>query len=248
MARFPTPAALAEATAADALRAWAGLGYNRRAVALQRAARLLVERHDGRVPTDLSALEALPGVGSYTARAVLAIAFGRPVGAVDVNVRRVLTRVASAAETGIAPRTLQAMADALVPTTRSADWAHAVMDLGAMLCRPASPRCGECPARPWCRYARSSGVPGSMSRTAAQRSGRSPTVPFERTTRWLRGWIVRRLADTPDGRWIVVDGPIGAHDAHAVRDALLALEADGLVELAIDRTRARLPARPAVAL
>jgi A/G-specific adenine glycosylase len=95
MATFPTVGALAAASPADVLRAWAGLGYDRRALALWRAARVIVEDHDGRVPSSVEELQALPGVGPYTARAVAALAYGVPVGAVDVNVRRVLGRVAA---------------------------------------------------------------------------------------------------------------------------------------------------------
>ena len=93
MARFPSVEALASAPVADVLRAWAGLGYNRRAVHLHRAAKAIVAEHGGRVPSSVDELEALPGVGPYTARAVAAIAFGEPVGAVDVNVKRVLGRI-----------------------------------------------------------------------------------------------------------------------------------------------------------
>ena len=238
MARFPTSGALAAASSADVLRAWSGLGYNRRAVALQRAAVLIEERHGGRVPDDLSALEALPGVGLYTARAVASLAFGRPVGAVDVNVRRVLTRLASPIAEPMPPGRLQAIADALVPRDRSTDWTHALMDLGATLCRPVSPRCDGCPARSACAFGRSSGA----RQPTAERRSRAPDLPFERTSRWLRGRIVRRLAAAPDGAWLVVEGPIGTHDETAVRLALRALEADGLVELAADERRARLPA------
>ena len=87
MTRFPTVGSLAAAPVADVVRAWAGLGYNRRAINLQRAARVIVDEHGGRVPDTVDALEALPGVGPYTARAVAAIAFGSPVGAVDTNVQ-----------------------------------------------------------------------------------------------------------------------------------------------------------------
>src|SRR6186713_552015 len=93
MERFPTLHALAAATPADVLRAWQGLGYDRRALALWRAARIVVLGHGGQLPSDVTQLEALPGVGPYTARAVAAIAFGAPVGAVDVNVRRVIGRI-----------------------------------------------------------------------------------------------------------------------------------------------------------
>ena len=90
--RWPDPAALARADTGELLRAWAGLGYNRRALALRDTARLLVRDHGGRVPDDLTSLEGLPGVGPYTARAVLAAAFGRPVAPLDVNVTRVVRR------------------------------------------------------------------------------------------------------------------------------------------------------------
>jgi A/G-specific adenine glycosylase len=92
LAEFPTVRALAAASPAAVLRAWRGLGYNRRALALRRAAIAIVEDHGGHVPSDLEALLRLPGVGPYTARAIAALAFGRRVGAVDVNVRRVLNR------------------------------------------------------------------------------------------------------------------------------------------------------------
>jgi endonuclease III len=93
LARFPTADALAAATPAEVLRAWQGMGYDRRALNLRLAAQVIRDRHGGRVPDDIEALDRLPGVGPYTARAVAAIAFGRRVGAVDTNVRRVLTRM-----------------------------------------------------------------------------------------------------------------------------------------------------------
>ena len=109
--RFPTPAALADATTAEALACWTGLGYNRRALWLQRAARRVVEHHRGAVPDDLDDLMALPGVGPYTARAVLAFAFGRPVGVVDTNVGRVLARAVAGRR--LSPAEAQSRADRL---------------------------------------------------------------------------------------------------------------------------------------
>ncbi len=160
MARFPTAGALAAATPADVLRAWRGLGYNRRALNLWRAARQIVELHGGEVPVDLAALQALPGVGPYTARAVAALAFGQPVGAVDTNVRRVLGRiVAGHAAPALAAAALQEIADAAVPPDRPGAWTHALMDLGAAMCRPQRPHCAACPAQSWCRYARENATP-----------------------------------------------------------------------------------------
>jgi A/G-specific adenine glycosylase len=240
MERFPEPASLARATPADVLRAWQGLGYNRRAIALQRAARAIVGDHDGRVPADLAALEALPGIGPYTARAILAIAFGKPVGAVDVNVRRVLTRLDGSGSPGRrATRELQATADALVPVGRVADWTHALMDLGALVCRP-EPRCEACPVRPWCATGGRRSDRRGLEPDRAMR--RRPAGRFETTSRWLRGRIVRDLAAAPEGAWTVVAGPIGDHGAVAVATALDALARDGVVEVTRDG-RARLPSQ-----
>jgi A/G-specific adenine glycosylase len=243
MERFPTPAALASASPADVLRAWAGMGYNRRALNLQRAAATLVERHGGELPRTVEELEALPGVGPYTARAVAAIAFGVPVAAVDTNVRRVVGRVVAghgaAADPGEPPpaKALQAVADALVDPGDPAAWTHATMDLGATLCRPANPRCDACPFDGICRR-RSlvgdgifSGTPMPMpaTRRPAARD-RTAEPAFPSTRRWLRGRIVERLRDLPDGAWTVIGGPIGEHDAEAVGAAIDGLVGEGMIE------------------
>jgi A/G-specific adenine glycosylase len=237
IARFPTVDALADATPADVLRAWQGLGYNRRALNLWRAARRIVDEHGGRVPADLIELEALPGVGPYTARAVAAIAFGLPVGAVDTNVRRVLGRIV-AGDAMLTPAAMQVLADGAVPPGRAGEWTHALMDIGATVCRPRSPDCGACPARPWCAYAR------SPATAPARRAAGEAAAPFESTSRWLRGRILDRLRIASDGEWVVVDGPIGQHEPPAIDIALLALARDGLVELdgeGLEPRRARLP-------
>lgn len=227
MALYPTPAAMAGATAADVIRAWRGLGYNRRALALHRAARAIVVDHAGRVPSSLEALLALPGIGPYTARAVLAIAFGQPVAALDVNIRRVLGRALGL--DALPPRDRQAAADVLVPADRAADWTHALMDIGATFCRPREPRCGACPLARWCPVA------GAV--TTAPASVRA-APRFESTTRWLRGRILDRLRDAPDTTWVPFDSSIGTHDLPAVTAALSALAADGMIVL--DAGRARL--------
>ena len=233
--RFPTVTALAAASPADVLRAWRGMGYDRRALNLQRAARVIVAEHDGQVPHDLGALQALPGVGPYTARAVASIAFGAAVGAVDTNVRRVLGR-AIGGEEGLTPPAMQAAADASVDPTRPGDWTHAVMDVGATLCRPVRPRCDDCPLTAWCRFAAS-------SRTVAPRkpSDGRRREPFRASSRWLRGRIVDRLRDVEGATWIVVEAPIGDHDEGAIAAALGALARDGIVEVdPVATRRARL--------
>ena len=228
MDRFPIPSSLAVASPADVLRAWQGLGYNRRALNLHRAARQIVAVHHGEVPNDLHALQALPGVGPYTARAVAAIAFGQSTGAVDTNVRRVLGRVLAGDPAAIPAAQLQRVADAAVPSGRAGDWTHALMDLGATVCRPRRPACEDCPARAWCAYA-AGPRPAQRDARAARRS--TPSVAFAATSRWLRGRIVDRLRAAPDGEWTTIDAPIGEHDEVAVRAALGALAFEGLIEL-----------------
>ena len=230
MDRFPTPAALASAQTGDAIRAWQGLGYNRRAIDLQRAARAIVLA-GGSVPGDVESLRALPGVGPYTARAVAAIAFGRPVGAVDVNVRRVVGRLTGTDQAPVPQCDMQAAADELVDPARAGDWTHALMDLGATVCRPARPDCAGCPVRAWCAFAGAGPRPPISARVAVSAPGRRATVPFESTTRWLRGRIVDRLRDVPPGTAVAFDGPLGLHAPEAVSAALASLAADGLVEL-----------------
>jgi A/G-specific adenine glycosylase len=256
MTRFPTPAALAATTPAEVLRAWRGLGYNRRAINLQRAASAIVERHGGRVPDDLEALEALPGVGPYTARAVAALAFGQPVGAVDTNVRRVLSRLVGASPGSLPAGVVQGLADTLVDPRRPGDWTHAAMDVGARLCRASRIDCEACPLRSWCRTAADGAHPSDRAsrerpstgrdRRAAIREGRSS---FRSSSRWLRGRIVDRLRDAPAGAWVRFDGPLGDHPPEAVSTALDALAVDGLIERRVgDDRAARLPTRPAIRL
>lgn len=246
MMRFPTVQALAAASPADALRAWEGLGYNRRALALWQAAQAIVTDHGGVVPSEIAALEALPGVGPYTARAVAAIAFGVAVGAVDTNVRRVLGRIVAGDADALARPAMQRLADAAVPIDRPGDWTHAVMDVGATICRPARPRCDACPARAWCvRGARAGNDLGSERAAPARRRARRPSPAFPTTTRWLRGRVMDRLRAAPDGAWVAITGPIGSHDTDAVASAVRALAREGLIELdpSTAGTTARLPIR-----
>jgi A/G-specific adenine glycosylase len=222
------------------LRAWAGLGYNRRAVALHRASKAIVEEHGGAVPASVVALEALPGVGPYTARAVAAIAFGLPVGAVDTNVRRVLGRIAAGGAEAFPHSSLQVLADAVVPPGRAGAWTHALMDVGARLCRPVAPRCADCPALTWCRYAAGERPP--VPAPAGSRPRRSEPR-FDTTSRWLRGRILERAREAEDGAWVAYAGPIGSHPPRAVREAVAAMAADGLLEAreTADGLEARLP-------
>jgi A/G-specific adenine glycosylase len=228
MKHYPTPRHLAEASTADVLRAWSGLGYNRRAVNLQRAARAIEADHGGRVPSDIAVLETLPGVGPYTARALAATAFGQPVAPVDTNVRRVVSRVVGEP---LGRAQLQHAADELVFVPDPATWTHASMDLGAAVCRSRRPLCDECPVSRWCVSAGT--VEPATSRGAAG-------MPFEQTSRWLRGRIVARLRALDGDAWTRLPAAIGDHDAEAIRVAVAGLEQDGLLERSPDGS-VRLP-------
>ncbi len=154
VAAFPTVEALAEAALDDVLRLWEGLGYYSRARNLHRAARMVVEAFAGRFPDTYDAIRRLPGVGPYTAAAVLSIAFGRPYAVLDGNVARVLARVFTLRDEvggSRARRRLQALADALLDAARPGSFNEAMMELGATVCTPVAPTCPRCPLRAVCR-------------------------------------------------------------------------------------------------
>ena len=149
--RWPTVSDLAAARDADVMAAWAGLGYYARARNLLACARAVAGCHGGVFPDSEAELLALPGVGAYTAAAVAAIAFGRPANVVDGNVERVMARL-FAVETALpaAKPELKRLAGSLVGDDRPGDWAQALMDLGATICRPGKPACERCPLTQWC--------------------------------------------------------------------------------------------------
>src|SRR5438552_9520559 len=166
MAGGPAPDALAAAAAGEAIRQWGRLGYPRRALRLHETATILVARHGGTVPAHLDALRALPGIGSYTAAAVASFAFGQRHAVLDTNVRRVLARLAAgqpgagaASSVSVAGRRL---AESLLPAEPAvaARWSVAVMELGALVCTAAGPRCGDCPVARECAWL-TAGRPGT---------------------------------------------------------------------------------------
>lgn len=140
LARFPTLQSLAAASVADVLRQWQGLGYNRRALNLKRAADVAVREYGGTLPATVEGLEALPGIGKYTARAVASFAFRLQVPVVDTNVRRVL---AGFAGRELSERETWTLAERLLPEGRAADWNQALMDYGALVDRPRPKRTGK---------------------------------------------------------------------------------------------------------
>lgn len=192
LARFPTPPVCAAAPLGDVLRLWTGLGYNRRAVNLHRCAGAVVDRHGGSVPADVTALLALPGIGPYTARAVLAFAFERDVGVVDTNVGRVLARWEGRP---LRPSEAQAWADALVPAGRAWAWNQAVMELGGTICLSRRPRCASCPVRSWCAWSAAGLLlPDPADGSAGAGTGQPR---FEGSDRQGRGRLVEALCRGP---------------------------------------------------
>lgn len=240
MERWPTPADLADAPTADVLRAWDRLGYPRRALRLQQCAVALVERHGGEVPSTEEELRALPGIGDYTAAAVLAFAFGRRSVVLDTNVRRVLAR----ARAGLAlppphlTATERAAADDVVPAddATAARWSAAVMELGALVCTARTPRCDVCPVADACAW-RADGRPDDPWAHVRRRQA------WAGTDRQVRGLVMAalRAADhpVPEDR-LGLDGVPAAQRERAVAG----LAADGLVVRTADDdggTTLRLP-------
>lgn len=226
--RWPTPAAAAEASFPDVLEVWTGLGYPRRARALHDTAKRVVADHDGVFPDDLDALLTLPGVGPYTARAVLTFAFERDVGVVDTNIARVLARRAGRRLTA---REAQAAADTFVPT--HAGWAHnqSLMDLGAMLCRP-TPTCEECPLIVTCSWAVAGHPVPDPSIGSAAVSGRQSR--FEGSDRQGRGRLLRAVAAGPVPVADLAEAMGWPDDAGRARRVARALEAEGFLHLVVD--------------
>jgi len=189
--RFPDVQTLAAASTADVLIAWQGLGYNRRALSLQAAAKMIVAEHGGVFPTDLADLKALPGIGDYTARAILAFAFNAPAAPVDTNVARVLSRALVGAPLGRAEG--QRLADAAVPTGRASDWGNALMDLGAMICTARAPQCVQCPLQRTCAWQRHAGPDPAAIGALRPR----PQATFAGSDRFHRGRLVDALRVAP---------------------------------------------------
>jgi A/G-specific adenine glycosylase len=184
--RWPTVEALAAAPDAEVMAAWAGLGYYARARNLLACARAVAREHKGVFPGTEEGLRALPGLGPYTAAAVAAIAFGRPANVVDGNVERVIARLhAVEAPLPDSKPELKRLANALVGEDRPGDWAQALMDLGATVCRPKAPLCDRCPIAGECR-AFAQGRPDAYPKKRAK---------AERPRRWGVAWLITRRGE-----------------------------------------------------
>ena len=208
LARFPSIRHLAAARLDSVLRYWAGLGYYRRARHLHRAAKQIVSRHDGEFPRGHAEALALPGIGNYTAAAVLSIAYDAPLAVVDGNVARVLARLGAVPgelRTPAVWRRLTAMAAALLSPDASGDWNQAMMELGATICTPQSPHCAACPVADWCK-ARALGVANSLPAARKKRAR-------------VRIMLAAAVLLDPQGRTLLVHPPDRDERSRDNRDA-----------------------------
>lgn len=221
--RWPEPGALAVARPADAVRQWDRLGYPRRAVRLHASAGLITARHGGRVPASAEQLEALPGVGPYTAAAVASFAFGHRLAVLDTNVRRVLARLVTGAFLpGPGPTAAERrLAQSLLPEDGrlAARWSVGLMELGALVCTAVRPRCGECPFAADCAWLR-------LGRPAAP--ARRPVPAYPGSDRECRGRLlaVLRASAAPVPPAVLATA---WRDAGQYSRSLATLMADGLV-------------------
>jgi A/G-specific adenine glycosylase len=220
--RFPTVVALAEEPEDEVLAAWSGLGYYHRARNLHRGAQHLAERHGGRFPRTLETALGVPGVGLYTASAVLSIAYDVPLPVVDGNVRRVLARLL--ALRGPAFRKdgpYYNRAEELLDPRRPGDWNQAVMELGATICLPRNPACPACPLRQRC-LARARGLVDELPESRARRAPVDVTVAAALVERDGRVLLVRR----PEGRLMgrMWEVPQTSLESHGLRDLARELE------------------------
>jgi A/G-specific adenine glycosylase len=219
--RFPSIAALAQASRADAIRAWQGLGYNMRAVRLHVIASQVVADYGGELPTTVEGLLALKGIGRYTAGAIACFAHEQPVAIVDTNIRRVLSRVFS-----IGPATVETMADSVIPERAAYAWNQALMDLGATLCRARHPLCLLCPLVAEC------GGPLTSGSTP-----RPPASEFIGSSRYVRGQLIQRVSQLPHGVGVDLEELASAFGGNRARtrDFVEQLAVDGLLSIDAER-------------
>jgi len=235
--RFPTVQALAGAPTADVIQLWAGLGYNRRAVNLQRTAQAVVER-GGQFPTDVETLRSLPGIGPYTAGAIACFAFEQDVAFIDTNMRRVLHRIYLGPELP-APRAtdreiIRLAAEAL-PQGRGWDWNQALIEFGALHCTARKPLCVVCPLQTAC-----AAYPAIQSLIAETPKGikAKKEGPFRESNRYFRGRVVDALRDRREAGITVAElGPIvrpqfEEADVPWLLEIVQGLERDGLAAIA----------------
>lgn len=237
--RFPTLSALARARQRSVVMAWQGMGYNNRAIRLHKLAKSVMSEYNGKLPRNIEALMALPGIGKYTAHAVLSSAFGYPLPVVDVNVQRVLSRIfwkMPATHSLCSEKEVWELAGELLPKGKAYGWNQALMDFGATVCTARQPECGLCPVSTLCASMT------SMKRLAVKMPKREPSrngVP----NRIYRGRIVQELRNAGGAKSIPagvlsqkVFPKFGDNDAEWWKALLGGLQRDGIVKVDGKRT------------
>jgi A/G-specific adenine glycosylase len=251
---FPNLESLASAPTAEVIRAWAGLGYNRRAVNMQRTAQAVIREHGGQFPRDLAALLKLPGIGPYTAGAIACFAFEQDVAFIDTNIRRVVQRLfVGPEEAGMAGEAeLLGIAQAALPAGQGWAWNQAVMELGALICTAAAPACWCCPVQAHCRALAARrradeqifDMAGALEARPQRRVAERREAPYAGSNRFYRGRIVDVLRQVSPGEALElralggrVKDDFGDEDAPWLLKLVEGLARDGLVVLEGDRAR-----------
>ncbi|HEU5310422.1 MAG TPA: A/G-specific adenine glycosylase [Candidatus Eisenbacteria bacterium] len=238
--RFPTVHSLADAHEDAVIAAWSGLGYYRRARHLRAAAAVVVREHGGRVPEDLEALRRLPGIGEYTAAAIASVAFGRAAAAVDGNVIRVLARIEGLRGSRVSSqlkRDVTRTAERLAGGRNPGDWTQALMELGALICLPRDPRCGDCPVRAMCA-ARASGEPGRYPEALATRAPQRVERVMLAAWKGDRLFLVRETAGEPTA-WTIPLADSGANPRRTAKTLAKRLGLSGTLQGPVVRFRHR---------
>lgn len=248
---FPTIYTLADASASDVIRVWRGLGYNTRAVRLQRIAQQVVSVYSGQIPSDFNELLKLKGIGIYTAGAIACFAFHQDIATVDTNIRRVLQRIFIGidATSALTEKEVWQLASHVVPHGYGYDWNQALMDIGATICLSQSPKCFSCPMKERCRTYKSLSVyelfPSGESirvllRVAEPKARYKVNKPFNTTDRYYRGKIIDILSSHKNSGRTYSIASIGEmiksdfeleRDIDWLKDLVLKLEKDGLVAI-----------------
>ena len=222
--RFPNPTTCANSTPGKVIELWSGLGYNRRAINLHRTAKTIAEKHKGTVPDELSLLLDLPGIGDYTARAILAFSFEKDVAVVDVNVKRVLSRLEGRT---LSMKEAQSIADQNLPTGEGWRWNQAMIEIGATICTARKTKCDKCPLKETCTWTKNQ---AATDPAISVKSKKLET--FEGSDRQGRGKLINALRNEPIMEKDVPQIFGWPNDHKRCKRVLKKLEKDGLIVIA----------------
>ena len=222
--RFPNPTTCANSNPGKVIELWSGLGYNRRAINLHRTAKTIAEKHKGTVPDELSLLLDLPGIGDYTARAILAFSFEKDVAVVDVNVKRVLSRLEGRT---LSMKEAQSIADQNLPTGEGWRWNQAMIEIGATICTARKTQCGKCPLKETCTWTKNQ---AATDPAISVKSKKLET--FEGSDRQGRGKLINALRNEPIMEKDVPQIFGWPNDHKRCKRVLKKLEKDGLIVIA----------------